>query len=617
VLRLHALIAGLVALALGLAPAWAETPASAASAGAAPAAAAFVGPPRPPPPGMDPHDPAIRGKDPLRAALWRAWTTAEPLPARVQRLQRAGLTAGVHNLDAPARALLLAPSLGGDAHERAQYAVDLAPGLPAAHAALAQARYERWELLGAWAAMRKAAEVALDHLEGRLWLEATAHDALFGACVGAAFGFLGLVALAAAPRFARDLRRLRELPAPSAAALAASIALLPVVLGEGLAGLGLGLLALALVNGPAWRKLWVISAGVVLVLALHPVLERRAERHAALLLDPVALAAWSTERGTPNAAELARVVRAADTDPMAARALALRLARQGELAEAERRFTALLAADDSPELMANAAAVRLHQGAVEDAIALYERAADDSRSAVVRFNLAQAYGRAIRLDVQDLALLEAQSLDPNVLLDLNHRYNGQDGALVAYLPLPAGDVLARLQGPEASAALAQQWRRALAPGVMGESRGDAVVALWLAAAVGLLLGVALRKLAGPEEDLYLGIARLLKGGGDSHERMAQLQELRRRQRRIDRAAGVIAWIVPGAAGLLARRPLLAWLSVALFASAVSLWLHRHGAVPDPLALGALPSVLVLAAVTLLGLGYLVLLGLCLALREKR
>jgi hypothetical protein len=69
--------------------------------------------------------------------------------------------------------------------------------------------------------------------------------------------------------------------------------------------------------------------------------------------------------------------------------------------------------------------------------------------------------------------------------------------------------------------------------------------------------------------------------------------------------------------MLANRPLLAWLSVAVVASAGSLWLHRDGVVPDPLVVGALPGALVAAALGVLGLLYLVLLFVALALREKR
>jgi len=621
VLARHRVIGFLAGLGLAALPSWASAQAELAATGAAapPAAPAPVerpARPAPAPAGMDPSAGAIRGVDPVRAALWRAWSAPDALAGRVTRLQRAGLAAGIGSLDAPARALLLEPALG-DPLERAELAVQLAPELPAAHAALAAARAERRQLFGAWSSLQRAAETALAHLEARLWLEATLYDALFGACVAGALGFLALAAAAAFPRFARDLARLRPLPGPSAGALAAALVLTPVALGEGAVGLALGLLAFALVNGSAWRRLWALSAAALLVATLFPLLERRAESRAALVLDPIALAAWETEQGTPTATELARVVRAADGDPLAARALALRLARQGELAEAERRFAQLLAEDPAPDLLANVAAVRLLQGHTEDAIALYERAARSSTSAVIRFNLAQAYGRAIRLDAQDIALREAQSLDPDVLSNLNHRYDGEQ-ALVAYLPVPVPPVLTRLEGSEATAGLARAVRRELAPGIAGESRGDAVVALWLAAGAGLLLGFVLRRAAGPEEDLYLGIARLLQTRGrDASSRMAQLQELRHRQHRAERAAGVLAWLVPGAAGMVADRPLLAWLSVLVVASAGSLWVHQAGPVPDPLALGPLPGALIKLALALLAAVYLVLLLVALALREKR
>jgi hypothetical protein len=261
--------------------------------------------------------------------------------------------------------------------------------------------------------------------------------------------------------------------------------------------------------------------------------------------------------------------------------------------------------------------VRLQRGDTAGAIALYEQAARHSDSAVVRFNLAQALGRAIRLDEQELALAEAQSIDRDVLLDLNHRYNGQDGALVAYLPLTAAELKERLTDHDATPHLAEALRRPLAPGRLGAGRGDALLALGAALAAGLLLGAALRRIAGPDEDLYAGIARLLQTrGGDSTTRMAQIEELRARQARNERFERAAAWLVPGAAGLSGGRPLLGFLGVALFASAVSLWIFRHGAVADPLALGVLPAALVGVGLALLGAAYLLVLGVVFALREK-
>jgi tetratricopeptide (TPR) repeat protein len=439
---------------------------------------------------------------------------------------------------------------------------------------------------------------------------------LFGTLLCGALGFLALAAAAAFPRFARDFRSLRELPGPSAGALAASIVLLPAALGEGLVGIGLGLFAFALVNGSWWRRACTIGAAAMLVLAIHPALELRAERHAALAMDEIAVAAWSTEQGTPTASELARVVRHADSDPLAGRALALRLARQGELVRAEERFTQLVGDAAPHDLTANLAAVHLQRGDLDAAIALYEEAAARSQSAVVRFNLAQAFGRAIRLDEQDLALSEAQAIDPDILADLNHRYNGQDGAIVAYLPLEAEAVLGRIDGGPATPTLAAAYRRPLAPGRLGRSSRDATLALGLAALLGLGLGALLARLAGPDEDLYAGIARLLQTrGGDSMARMAQIEELRARQTRLERIATVAALFVPGAAGMVARRPLLAAAGVGLFACAASLFVYREGAVADPLALGALPAALVGVGLVGLALLYLLVLALAFALRE--
>jgi tetratricopeptide (TPR) repeat protein len=608
------------------ATATAETPAGAPTAATpagaplpAPVAAAQpaerIEPPRPAPAGLDLSSGELSARDPVRAALWRAWSLPSgSLAERVRRTERAGLALGLGNLDDPARALLLEAGFGPPA-ERAELAAELAPQLPATHAALAAARFDAWQLPSAARSLRKALATAVEHLEGRLWLEATGADVLFGAAFGGALGFLALAAAGSFPRFARDLRALRELPAPSAGALAASVVLLPAALGEGLAGAGLGLAGFALLNGSWWRRLWVTAAAALLVVSLHPLLEHRAARHAALAVDEVALAAWATERGTPTASELARVVRHAERDPLASRALALRLARQGELARAQERFGLLLEHDPAPDLLANAAAVRLLTGDVDAAIALYERAAKSSDSAVVRFDLAQAYGRAIRLDEQDLALAEAQALDPDVLVELNHRYNGQDGALVAYLPLSA-DAVKRVGDDAVVPYLASVLRRPLAPGTIGESRADAVLALAVAVASGLLLGAALHRMAGPDEDLYAGIARLLQmRGGDSMARMAQIEELRARQARLERLATLAGWLVPGAAGLAGERPLLAWLGVALFASGVSLFVYRHGAIADPLALGALPDAVVGVGIAALAGAYLLVLGLAFALRE--
>jgi hypothetical protein len=98
--------------------------------------------------------------------------------------------------------------------------------------------------------------------------------------------------------------------------------------------------------------------------------------------------------------------------------------------------------------------------------------------------------------------------------------------------------------------------------------------------------------------------------------MAQIEELRARQARSERLELLAAWLVPGAAGLSGGRPLLGFLGVALFACGASLWIYRHGAVADPLVLGALPAALVGVGLALLAAVYLLVLGAAFVLREK-
>jgi len=102
---------------------------------------------------------SISGEDPVRAALWRAWATPLDLHERVLRVQRAGLSAGIGDLDGPAWALLLDPAFGTKL-QRAELAVELAPELPAAHAALASAQLDQGQIGAAAAALREALEMA-------------------------------------------------------------------------------------------------------------------------------------------------------------------------------------------------------------------------------------------------------------------------------------------------------------------------------------------------------------------------------------------------------------------------------------------------------------------------
>ena len=95
-----------------------------------------------------------------------------------------------------------------------------------------------------------------------------------------------------------------------------------------------------------------------------------------------------------------------------------------------------------------------------------------------------------------------------------------------------------------------------------------------------------------------------------------LAELREREIRMERLALLLGVLVPGAAGVLRRRPLLGLLAAILFAGVVSIWLHRHGVVPDPLAVGAGAFIGATFGVLLLLTLYVLTTGLAIILRER-
>ena len=66
----------------------------------------------------------------------------------------------------------------------------------------------------------------------------------------------------------------------------------------------------------------------------------------------------------------------------------------------------------------------------------------------------------------------------------------------------------------------------------------------------------------------------------------------------------VSVVVPGAAGLLARRPMLGFLGLLLFAWAVVLFVWRHGVVADPMAVGGAGPLAFLATAGVMVLLYL-------------
>jgi tetratricopeptide (TPR) repeat protein len=557
--------------------------------------------------------------DPVGSELLRAWSLpARGLDERAESLQQAALGLGLRHMEGAARALLLDGSLGSPL-ERARAAARLAPELPAARFALAHALWsEGGSPLGVLGELRAGLTAVPRHLEARVWVRATVLQAAAWALAAGGLLFLAVAGAAALRRAVGDLAGLPgSPPAASRFALLAGLLLVPAALGEGVLGLALAAAGLAFAYGP-WGQRAAVAAAVALVLwGLFPLAERAAHSRAAIAADPVAQAALVVERSLPSAGELARVRFAAPEDPLAARALALRAKREGDLEAADAGFALLLEGADAT-LLNNAANVRLALGRTEEAIALYEEAAHQRHSAEILFNLAQAYGRAIRLDAQDRALRQAQQVDARQVADLAVLFAAAPGALGAVdLPPPVELVEARLLDEAAASALAAAWRRQTAPGWLGTGARQAGLGAAGALLVGQLLGALLSRLPGSrDEAFYRGMARLLQSaGGSPARRMQRLAALRAQQARIERAEIVLSCVVPGAAGALGRRPWLGLVGAMLFAAALSAAWHRAGVVHDPLALG-LGVGLALWAAGALALLYAGVTGLALSLRER-
>jgi tetratricopeptide (TPR) repeat protein len=558
------------------------------------------------------------GLDPVE----RAWfAAAGSLEDRVARTVDTALEAGRPNLEAPARALLLDESLGTPL-QRAEAAVRLAPDLPAARIALGKALWsEDWNLVGGLDQIWQAARASDRHLEASLWLRATIFHALFTVCLigGLLFLFVaGGSLVAAAARLLGELPV--ALPLVSRAALVASLLLIPAVLGEGLFGAALAFATLGLWPGNLWQRIAVGTALVVSIAGLHPLADRAGEELVALGSDPVAESAFAVEHAQPSRIDIDRLTRAAAGDPLAARALALHSKRAGDLEDAERRFASLIEKSASPSLLNNAANVRLALDRTEEAIELYEAAADTSHLVVVLFNLSQAYGRLVQLDRQDLALSEAQVIDSVALGTLTDLYGSSPQTLVADLPVAAETIRVRLGDPAAARQAAAALRHRFAPGWLGQSLVQSAVGVALVALLASGIAMALRRVAdGAEEgDLCAGIARLLTGreAADPFLRMVRLAALRERQARIDKIKFLLSAIVPGAAGVVSRRPLLGLLASMLFALALVSWRAQDGVGADPLAVGAGASLLFSAVAVVSAGAYAAVIAMTIALWER-
>ena len=99
-------------------------------------------------------------------------------------------------------------------------------------------------------------------------------------------------------------------------------------------------------------------------------------------------------------------------------------------------------------------------------------------------------------------------------------------------------------------------------------------------------------------------------------RDARIRQLREREWRVARYETLVAVLIPGAGGLLARRPDLGMVGVLLFAFAVVSIVWHRGVVPDPLAVGAAGSLALLIGAVLASLAYGIVVVASLVIRRS-
>ncbi|MDG2050443.1 MAG: tetratricopeptide repeat protein [Myxococcota bacterium] len=541
---------------------------------------------------------------------------------RVRRTRRLGLEAGQANLEGPARALI---ALEDPDQNRlhAEWAVTLAPDLPLAHAALAQVLFAEGEYREALIRTLGGAQAIPRHVESRLWLGGTLFSVASAALILGALVFILFSGLIGFSRAAHDLGDLLSRRTPGFARVALLLALvgLPVALGEGLAGLLLGGVGIGvLYGGPRDRLVLGLAIGL-LVLGFFPILRMAGATVEALDADPVVHAGLAVTRNAETAAQVDALQEAErQGDSLAARLLAFRAMRHGQVEEATDRFEAILAADSGdPFVLMTLGNMAFRAGRTAEAIAFYDRARALDESPLVLFDLAQAYARDFHMAEFERTLGRAQVLDPEAVEELSAF---GDADFVVQAPFPLEPLRQRMFEGATGEALAQSVRRWFAPGWLGDSARHLAGGLFLVFFVGMLLAgwfqqagrcsrCGIRICARCDDSIWSshvcdGCHQLFSRpqGTDPQLRVQRLGRLREREQRIGRLHAFLRWGVPGVAGFLGKRPDLALISIVFFWATLALTAFSAGVLPDPLAIGLIGTFGLMMLAVLMGAGYL-------------
>jgi hypothetical protein len=425
------------------------------------------------------------------------------------------------------------------------------------------------------------------------------------------------------------------MPAFARVAFLGALILVPLTLGEGLLGLCASFMAVGVVYGGLRQRLVLFLAALTVIVGAFPAVHLAGNTLTAFSAEPVAEAAFATAQGFTHPVDQVRIEAAANYEPLAAQALALRARRAGNLGEADAYYQALLRqSPEDPVLVNNAANVRLNLGHMESALTFYRRSVELRPDPIVLFNLSQAHGRAFQVEDLSRTLAEAQRLNGDLVAELTALQGAEPVGFVVDLPIDTRQIWRRILRSNQGERIAAEFRASFAPGRLGE---DSLFAAGVFAAILIvfaLLGSQVRRSCwcsrcgrrmcqrcDPEMGsgtVCGGCMRLFRQSEttDRDLRLARIGKLRVREERLERFTVAASLLVPGIAGLLAKRPLRCLLGSVFAAIAVLALYWRDGVVPDPLVAGATAPFAALCIAVLAMLAYVVIALLSLATRRN-
>ncbi len=550
-----------------------------------------------------PQRPPTPEEQGFRSEIERAWFgTDEGLNDAATRARAAAFALGVKNLDAAARALI-ATDDPENALANAMLAVRLAPDLPIAHIALARAYFADGQTMDAVDQTTSAVMAIFRNFEAMAWLTGSLLLMVAAVMVVAPLFFIVFVAISVFGRASHDLGDLltNKMPEFARAALLGSLLLVPIALGEGVMGLVLVLFTLAMLYGTRRHRMALLLAVVIFVAGLYPVARTAGTALVALDSDPVASATMAVVQGIESEHDVALLEAASGEEFLAQHILAVRARLLGRTAEATDRYASLHAENPrNADVLANYANLRFRSGDDAAAVELYERAAALIDSARVMFNLSQANARLFRIEEFEAALRSAQELDADTVAELSRI---GDSDFVADLGFPLSALRSRLLAAakaQGTTQIASAW---LMPGWLGEHPARLLGGLALAVVLGMMLGSRFdqassctrcgKRICGRCDGTVWNAETCdachhlfhRPETTDPKLRMQRLYELQARDARLGKLALLASLLVPGAAGLLARRPDLGFLGILSCCFAIVFLGWPGGAVPDPLAVG--------------------------------